>query len=159
VLVGWISYSCYSHVISAWNHTGCSHWKWCLISVMVLVLTASCSESFRFKEWSVTYSQHSEHVAVVWWHWHLQEGCLEFERTKWYDTLILYGLKEGETEDGLKQDPDLRLVPVIIEKVLLPKLARKCLVHYDCHWQVVLVWWCVFYACFATVPPHLSMIF
>lgn len=54
----------------------------------------------------------------------LQESCLEFERTKWCDTLILYGLKEGETEDGLKQDPDLQLVPVIIEKVLLPKLAQ-----------------------------------
>lgn len=54
----------------------------------------------------------------------LQDGCLEFERAKWYDTLILYGLKEGETEDGLKQDPDLQLVPIIIEKVLLPKLTQ-----------------------------------
>ena len=59
----------------------------------------------------------------------VQDGCLEFERAKWYDTLILYGLKEGETEDGLKQDPDLQLVPTIIEKVLLPKLTRKCSVH------------------------------
>ncbi|XP_069680870.1 PAX3- and PAX7-binding protein 1 [Periplaneta americana] len=54
----------------------------------------------------------------------LQEGCLEFERAKWYDTLILYGLKEGETEEGLRQDPDLQLVPVIVEKVLLPKLTQ-----------------------------------
>jgi GC-rich sequence DNA-binding factor len=60
----------------------------------------------------------------------VQDGCLEFERAKWYDTLILYGLKEGETEDGLRQDPDLQLVPIIIEKVLLPKLTRKCSVHF-----------------------------
>lgn len=60
-----------------------------------------------------------------------QDGCLEFERAKWYDTLILYGLKEGETEDGLKQDPDVQLVPIVIEKVLLPKLTRKCFVHFQ----------------------------
>jgi hypothetical protein len=60
----------------------------------------------------------------------LQDGCLEFERAKWYDTLILYGLKEGETEDGLKQDPDVKLVPTVIEKVLLPKLTRKCSVYF-----------------------------
>jgi GC-rich sequence DNA-binding factor len=57
---------------------------------------------------------------------HVQDGCLEFDRAKWYDTLILYGLKEGETEEGLRQDPDLQLVPIIIEKVLLPRLTRKC---------------------------------
>jgi hypothetical protein len=60
----------------------------------------------------------------------LQDGCLEFERAKWYDTLILYGLKEGETEDGLKQDPDVKLVPTVIEKVLLPKLTRKCSIYF-----------------------------
>ena len=34
-------------------------------------------------------------------------------------------MKEGETEEALRNDPDLQLVPIIVEKILLPKVTRK----------------------------------
>lgn len=48
----------------------------------------------------------------------------------WYDSLLLYGLQPHETEDDLRKDPDLKLIPLVIEKVLLPKLKGMCMVHY-----------------------------
>lgn len=44
------------------------------------------------------------------------------ERMKWYDNLLFYGLDPSETEDKLRNDPDLKLIPLVIEKVVLPKL-------------------------------------
>ena len=41
---------------------------------------------------------------------------------KWYNALILYGLDKNETEETLKRDPDVRLIPFTIEKVVIPKL-------------------------------------
>lgn len=43
--------------------------------------------------------------------------------------LMKYGWNDKETEESLMDDPDVRLVPVIIEKIILPKvtgtLSRK----------------------------------
>ncbi|KAI4483442.1 hypothetical protein M0802_013384 [Mischocyttarus mexicanus] len=47
----------------------------------------------------------------------------DIERTKWYNTLLLYALDKKETEDSLKRDPDVRLVPLTVEKVVIPKLT------------------------------------
>ncbi|XP_015599684.1 PAX3- and PAX7-binding protein 1 [Cephus cinctus] len=47
----------------------------------------------------------------------------DLERTKWYNTLLLYALDNKETEDSLKRDPDVRLVPFTMEKIVLPKLT------------------------------------
>ncbi|KAG7187897.1 hypothetical protein KM043_013866 [Ampulex compressa] len=47
----------------------------------------------------------------------------DIERTKWYNTLLLYALERNETEESLKQDPDVRLVPSTIEKIVLPRLT------------------------------------
>ena len=164
MFVGWISHFCYSYIISSWNHIGLLH-KNGVLYLVVLVLGCLIQRTCHIEGTNCLSHVHNVqgHAAVWWQHWHLQEGCLEFERTKWYDSLILYGLKEGETEDGLKQDPDLKLVPVIIEKVLLPKLTRKCLVHCDCYWQVesvqfsywqvVSVQFCLLCACLSTPPP------
>jgi hypothetical protein len=145
--VGWISYCCYEYIISSWSYIECGICDGFGFDSLI-------PKPVRLKEQSACHMHYvHSHDAVLWQHWHLQEGCLEFERTKWYDSLILYGLKEGETEDGLKQDPDLKLVPVILEKVLLPKLARKYLVHYDWYWQVVLVQFCLFYVFLSPPPP------
>lgn len=46
---------------------------------------------------------------------------------RWYDSLLLYGLQPNETEESLRKDPDLKLIPLVIEKVVLPKLNRKYL--------------------------------
>lgn len=34
-----------------------------------------------------------------------------------------YGWTDNETEDSLMDDPDVKLVPVIIEKIILPKVT------------------------------------
>lgn len=47
----------------------------------------------------------------------------DIERTKWYNTLLLYAIDSTETEEMLKRDPDVRLVPLTIEKVVIPKLT------------------------------------
>ena len=64
----------------------------------------------------------------------LQENCKDFEELRWYESLIFYGFKEGEVID--KEDDDVKLLPAIVDKILLPKLSGKCLqnivpcVHY-----------------------------
>nr|CAD7591097.1 unnamed protein product [Timema genevievae] len=63
--------------------------------------------------------------------WSPLQESVEFERHKWYDTLLLYGLKESENEELLRQDPDLRLVPTIVEKVILPKLTQLVEAQWD----------------------------
>ncbi|GBP11168.1 hypothetical protein EVAR_91353_1 [Eumeta japonica] len=35
---------------------------------------------------------------------------------------MLYAWSEDETEESLKQDPDVNLVPTLLEKIILPKL-------------------------------------
>ncbi|XP_011870465.1 PREDICTED: PAX3- and PAX7-binding protein 1 [Vollenhovia emeryi] len=47
----------------------------------------------------------------------------DLERTKWYNALLLYALDSKETEESLKQDPDVRLIPSTIEKIVIPKLT------------------------------------
>ncbi|CAL1673138.1 unnamed protein product [Lasius platythorax] len=47
----------------------------------------------------------------------------DVERTKWYNTLLLYALDTKETEESLKRDPDVRLIPSAIEKIVIPKLT------------------------------------
>ncbi|KZC04100.1 GC-rich sequence DNA-binding factor 1 [Dufourea novaeangliae] len=47
----------------------------------------------------------------------------DIERTKWYNTLLVYALDNKETEESLKRDPDVRLVPSTVEKIVLPRLT------------------------------------
>nr|XP_022293371.1 PAX3- and PAX7-binding protein 1-like isoform X2 [Crassostrea virginica] len=51
----------------------------------------------------------------------LEADCMDFEDTKWFDTLVFYGFKLTETI--AKEDDDVRLLPSIVEKVVLPKLS------------------------------------
>ena len=43
----------------------------------------------------------------------------------WFNCLLLYGITETETEEGLTSDPDVKLASLVVERVLLPKLNRK----------------------------------
>ncbi|KAK0096085.1 hypothetical protein PV326_006499 [Microctonus aethiopoides] len=47
----------------------------------------------------------------------------DLERTKWYNALLLYALNSKENEESLKCDPDVRLIPLAIEKIVTPKLT------------------------------------
>lgn len=48
----------------------------------------------------------------------------ELEKSDWYRTLALYGLHDDESESSLAKDPDINLLPTIIEKILVPKLTK-----------------------------------
>ncbi|XP_043280862.1 PAX3- and PAX7-binding protein 1 isoform X2 [Venturia canescens] len=47
----------------------------------------------------------------------------DLERTKWYNALLLYALDQHETESSLRRDPDVKIIPMTIEKVVVPKLT------------------------------------
>jgi GC-rich sequence DNA-binding factor len=48
----------------------------------------------------------------------------EIEKMKWYHPLVMYCRMENETEESLKNDPDVFLIPTVIEKFILPKLIK-----------------------------------
>ncbi|KAI5629258.1 PAX3- and PAX7-binding protein 1 [Silurus asotus] len=51
----------------------------------------------------------------------LEEDCPNFEYMLWFETLLFYGYEEQST--GHKEDIDSGLLPAIVERVVLPKLA------------------------------------
>lgn len=51
------------------------------------------------------------------------ETC-DIEKMDWYRTLALYGLHDDETEETLAKDPDLSLLPTLVEKLIIPKLVQ-----------------------------------
>lgn len=53
----------------------------------------------------------------------LEKDCKVLEKMEWYETVMKYGFKPGETEDQLMNDPDIRFVPTLMEKIILPKLT------------------------------------
>lgn len=55
------------------------------------------------------------------------ENYEDVEKTGWFHQLAMYGKKEAESEECLRNDPDLFLIPSVIEKILLPKLTSKLL--------------------------------
>lgn len=48
----------------------------------------------------------------------------DLEKTDWYRTLALYGLHDDETEETLSKDPDIALLPTLVDKLIIPKLAQ-----------------------------------
>lgn len=54
----------------------------------------------------------------------LDENCKDFERMEWYETVMKYGYKPNETESELADDPDIRLMPTLVEKIILPKVTE-----------------------------------
>ncbi|KAB0798165.1 hypothetical protein PPYR_09158 [Photinus pyralis] len=56
--------------------------------------------------------------------WDPLSESVELEKLEWYRTLALYGLHDDETEAALSKDPDINLLPTIIEKIIIPKLDK-----------------------------------
>lgn len=50
---------------------------------------------------------------------------VDLEQYGWMKTLMLYGLSKSETEETLRTDPDLNLVPTVVDKIILPKLKSN----------------------------------
>lgn len=59
----------------------------------------------------------------------LERDCKVLEKMEWYETIMRYGFKPDETEAQLADDPDIRLVPSIMEKIILPKITGKQWAH------------------------------
>lgn len=60
----------------------------------------------------------------------LEVNCKDLEKMEWYETVMRYGFKPDETEAQLLDDPDIRLVPTLIEKIVLPKITGDLLFQY-----------------------------
>ncbi|XP_066907774.1 PAX3- and PAX7-binding protein 1 isoform X2 [Halyomorpha halys] len=54
----------------------------------------------------------------------ISQGGSEFEKAPWFNSLLLYGLEDTETEEMLRKDPDAQLLPRVVEKIVLPKLTQ-----------------------------------
>lgn len=61
-------------------------------------------------------------LKLVMWN-PLDENCTELDRMDWYAMTMKYGWVADETEESLSSDPDVRLIPVLIEKIILPKIT------------------------------------
>lgn len=54
------------------------------------------------------------------------EAAMDFEKADWYRDCMLNGYDPGtETEESLAADPDVRFVPSLVEKIILPKLTGE----------------------------------
>lgn len=52
-------------------------------------------------------------------------NCSDLEQYHWMKTLMTYGLTSSETEETLRADPDINLVPAIVDKIIILKLKGK----------------------------------
>lgn len=62
-------------------------------------------------------------IKYVAWNPVSGEDTIDFEREAWYRSCCLYSRQPGETESSLAEDPDVRLIPTLVEKIVLPKLT------------------------------------
>ncbi|KAH8346901.1 hypothetical protein KR059_002008 [Drosophila kikkawai] len=53
----------------------------------------------------------------------LLDEYADIENMRWYQACMLYACQPEETVDQLKNDPDINLVPALIEKIVLPKVT------------------------------------
>lgn len=59
-------------------------------------------------------------------------GSNDLEKTAWCHNLFMYGAKQQlPSEESLRSDPDLQLVPRVIEKIVVPKLNQLVDVSWD----------------------------
>lgn len=54
----------------------------------------------------------------------LNHDCVDIESMKWYGDCIKYSIQQCMHEIDMEKDPDIRLVPAIIEKIVLTKLTE-----------------------------------
>ena len=53
----------------------------------------------------------------------LQVDCPNFEDMSWFEVLMFYGFREGVELD--LDDPDTRLLPELVDRVLIKKITCK----------------------------------
>lgn len=58
----------------------------------------------------------------------LQANSKDMESFPWYDTLMFYGFRNEDDYD--REDDDIKLIPRIIEKIVLPKLSGMSIVIF-----------------------------
>ncbi|KAH8278983.1 hypothetical protein KR018_012122 [Drosophila ironensis] len=56
---------------------------------------------------------------------------VDIETTRWYQACMLYAYQPEETLDQLRTDPDVNLVPALIERIVLPKLTTLVAEYWD----------------------------
>jgi GC-rich sequence DNA-binding factor len=49
----------------------------------------------------------------------------DIDKMKWFHPVAMYGRMEAETEETLRNDPDVFLIPTVIEKTILTKICSK----------------------------------
>lgn len=49
----------------------------------------------------------------------------DIDKMKWFHPVAMYGRTSDETEAILRIDPDVFMIPTVIEKIILPKLSSK----------------------------------
>lgn len=69
----------------------------------------------------------------------LLEEYTDIETMQWYQACMLYACESDETIERLKQDPDVNLVPSLIEKIVLPRVncAYKAIL-FDFFWYYII---------------------
>lgn len=103
----------------------------------------------KFEEWkkkdASSYNEAFAHLCLpkivgVFMRWEMilwtpfsTETYEDIEKMKWYHSAAMYGKSENETEATLRNDPDVFLVPTVVEKVVLPKL------NSEFFWSLVLL--------------------
>jgi len=63
------------------------------------------------------------HELVLWSP--LLDEYADIENMRWYQACMLYAYQPDETVEQLKNDPDVNLVPALIEKIVLPKVTGE----------------------------------
>lgn len=61
----------------------------------------------------------------------MDEDCIDIERMDWYQSVMGYAFDANETEESLQDDPDVRLMPTIVEKIVLPKITELIETSWD----------------------------
>ena len=51
---------------------------------------------------------------------------MRIQKLKWIESVMTYAAERADTEETLRTDPDLQLVPNLIDKIVVPKLERGC---------------------------------
>lgn len=49
----------------------------------------------------------------------------DIDEIAWFHPLALYGRATDETETTLRNDPDVFIIPTVVEKIVLSKLSSK----------------------------------
>ncbi|XP_055387632.1 PAX3- and PAX7-binding protein 1 isoform X2 [Condylostylus longicornis] len=54
----------------------------------------------------------------------LDEKSQEIDKTDWYITCMQFAATKNESLESLKNDPDVKFVPTLVEKIVIPKLTE-----------------------------------